>query len=479
MNKSSSLYKLNLYFTIVILSFSAFIFYFIKKNEMVFLESFHKNQMNILKNTMNVYIESFKERYERDFNRLYFDIEFENVEENKKEYLEEWKQQQEINPSITWSYFAYGKDNLIITENWQKPEGYDLYGRSWYKLGLSSPENIVWSKPYIGPTTKILTISLVRGVKDQHGFVKGVFAMDINLATLIKSLKDVELSKGSLIVLLNENEEILGHNSDNELINTYKNTEWFHLTKDLNEGNIVTKDGSQVDFYTNSKYKWKLISVTPKDITGMYTNKLRNLMVVLLVVFIVVIFILYEIQVFKIVQKNKELTLLIRELREDNIYDFEKHRQKLNTKDYLYSEIYDEVYNLSVKWNKVGKELYKDDETGLYKKNYLEDNAGNWPKSSYELLLLTYSNLDEIREKYGESIAELVLKRGALVYKNHKKPGELGLRYNRDTLGLVVEKNDSRERINKIIKEIEEYKWKLTDLKVEVNWLTREINIKV
>ncbi len=474
MKKKSSLFMLNLYFLILVIIFSLFLLFYVKKNQHIFIDSFHKNQSSILKNTMNVYVKYFRKSFEEVFANIYKDINIDNIEEKKEYYLETWKEYQSLNKDITWIYVGYGKNDILITKKWQKPDDYNLSSRLWYQLGLVSPDEIQWSNPYRGPTTNVMTLSLVKGIRGSDDKVKGVLGVDMSLATLNRAMEEVEVPKESTLLLLNENNKLLayvGIKNDNE---DFKSKPWYKQVLTANEGYLETDNGNLIDFHTDPITNWKLISITPKKSLDKYIMELKSVNITFLILIIILIFITYEVQVYKINKRNVELINHIKELRGDGIL---KVKEKLNIKrksEGFYSNVYEEIHNLALTIEKFQKELELDQESSLYRKNYFEKNKDSFNSENYELILFRYINLQELVNNYGSGVLELVLKRGGLVLKNRLSQGEVAIRYSMDTLAMVV-KTDNKIDVEEIIKEIEEYKWKLTNLNVKVEVIYRAI----
>lgn len=474
MKKRSSLFMLNLYFLILTMIFTLFLAFYVKKNEDVFVGSFHKNQSSILKNTMNVYIKYFRNSFEEIFESIYKEIEIDKIDEEKDVYIEDWKKFQELNKSITWIYVGYGDNNMLITKKWQKPEGYDLNTRLWYQLGSVSPNQIRWTNPYTGPTTKITTLSLVRGIRGASGDVEGVLGVDMSLATLENAMKEVEMPKDSTLLLLNENHKLLSYVGDYEIIDNHIEKSWYKKVLEANEGYLKNENGDFIDFYTDPVTNWKLISITPKKSLDRYTKELKSANISFLILLLAIIFVTYEVQVYKINKRNSELIEYIKELRGDGIL---KAKEKLNVKrkvEGFYSNVYEEVHNLALTIEKFQKELELDQESSLYRKNYFDKNKDTFKANEYELILFRYKNLQDLVNNYGNGILEIILKRGGLELKKNLSQGEIGIRYSLDTLAIVV-KSDRLIDAEKIVREIEGYKWKLNNLEVKLEVIYKAI----
>ncbi len=474
MKKRSSLFMLNLYFLILIIIFSLFLLFYVKKNQQIFIDSFHKNQSSILKNTMNVYVKYFRKSFEEVFTNVYKEIDIDNIHEEKEYYVENWKEYQKQNDNITWIYVGYGESEILITKKWQKPDNYTLASRLWYQLGLVSPNKVQWTDPYRGPTTNLMTLSLVRGIRGKDDKVKGVLGVDMSLATLNKALGEVEVPKESSLLLLNENNKLLAYVGEEKEVENYEDEVWYKEVLIANEGYLKNQTGDFIDFYTDPVTNWKLISITPKKSLDKYITELKSANVTFLILILALIFITYEVQIYKMNKRNSELIAYIKELRGDGILIAKEKLDIKRKTEGFYSNVYEEIHNLALTIEKFQKELELDQESSLYRKKYFEKNKGSFDTNEYEMILFRYTNLQELVNNYGNGVLELVLKRGGLVLKNNLSQGEIAIRYSLDTLAIVV-KSDNTIDVKSIIREIEGYKWKLNKLEVKVEAIYKAI----
>ena len=84
------------------------------------------------------------------------------------------------------------------------PEGFDPRVRPWYRAGMSSEGQPVWSQPYEEIITKDTVVSTVIPIKNNDGEFIGIFGTDIRLNGLQEILRQIDLPTGSLAFLLDE-----------------------------------------------------------------------------------------------------------------------------------------------------------------------------------------------------------------------------------------------------------------------------------
>jgi GGDEF domain-containing protein len=459
--------NLTILLSITLILTVVFTFLNIKKNGSIIYESFKEKQMTILKNSMNVYIDCLKERVEAHFNVIYHDINPEKLnKDTKEEYLDYWKKMQYTGNFINTIAFKNIETNFVLKKNVNEIIDSKLFDDKYINITLDNPPEIIWNSSYIDSQSKNFIVPLSKGIWDTKGKLKGVLVVDFNMDSFNNRLSRLNFPEGTILLLLNKNNELISYNSKTPIFKTYKEQEWYQNIINLDSGHLKTSDGTDVTFYSNTEWDWKLIAITPSASIKIYKREINISILLILGVSLATLFVTYELITSTINKRNKEIITSIRHLRETNHHDIDIHLKKLIKKDNLYNEVYDEILKLTA----VEKNLYKDADTGLYNKEYLNLNNAKWGEKDYNMLIVQYKNLQNIRNIYGSGIVDLVVKRGALTLKNSCEEDEFGIRWTRNILCLLIKKDITTERTDKIIEEITNYKWKLSNLKVEIKF---------
>ena len=79
-------------------------------------------------------------------------------------------------------YIGTGKGEMLVSNDWKAPEGYDPRQRPWYKDAMST-NGMVITAPYADASTGQLIISLAEPIKS--GELDGVIAGDVSIQSLV------------------------------------------------------------------------------------------------------------------------------------------------------------------------------------------------------------------------------------------------------------------------------------------------------
>jgi len=117
---------------------------------------------------------------------------------------------------ITWFYFALESDGSIFIApvDPSMPDSYDARIRDWYKGTVNQSGNIYWTEPYVDAGNSGKILQTVSKAVYNDGQLKGVVALDIELTKFTEIIENLSLAKSSSIFLVNQNNDIIAHNSD-------------------------------------------------------------------------------------------------------------------------------------------------------------------------------------------------------------------------------------------------------------------------
>lgn len=164
---------------------------------------------------------------------------------------------------ITWIYYALESDGSIYIAplDITMPSTYDARTRDWYKGTVGQSGNIYWTEPYLdaGDSEKIL--QTVSKAVYENGELKGVISLDIELTKFTEIIQNLSFARSSSIFLINQNNAIIAHNSEN--IHFYK--EHFIHSLSLTSNSLLKTLGAETYIVSWTPLKingWKLVAVT-------------------------------------------------------------------------------------------------------------------------------------------------------------------------------------------------------------------------
>lgn len=186
-----------------------------------------------------------------------------NIPDDFDEVYEKWLGLSQSMHDITWIYYALESDGSIYIApvDISMPHDYDARTREWYKGTVNKSGQIFWTEPYLdaGASGKILQTVSKAVYKD--GELKGVIGLDIELTKFTEIIETLSFAKSSSIFLINENHDIIAHNSGD--VEFYKR----NFINSLERNNISEfKEVEDVEYIISSVplniNDWKLVAIT-------------------------------------------------------------------------------------------------------------------------------------------------------------------------------------------------------------------------
>ncbi|OON98541.1 MAG: hypothetical protein ATN35_00990 [Epulopiscium sp. Nele67-Bin004] len=117
--------------------------------------------------------------------------------------------QAENSETVKNMYIGFADGTLIVSDDWKKPEGYNLFERPWYAEALET-DGLNISDPYIDESTKQLVVAVSRPLYYSDGELMGVFGTNIYLYNFI-SLGTNQINSGKYVFLIDEDADIVMH----------------------------------------------------------------------------------------------------------------------------------------------------------------------------------------------------------------------------------------------------------------------------
>lgn len=415
-----------------------------------------------LKNFSEFYLEEYKKNIENQFEYLFQKIEYEKLSDNnyRETLLRDWDVYRINNPYIKWIYVAYPNNTIIIDKTWTKPEGYQVKEWSWYQEGIRT-NGLVWSKPYEDNVTKKVYVALTKPLKNKKGEVKALFGADLDLERLSDVVSSFDINQENFIY--DENFRIVAH-TNQSLLNKDVKDAVIVKSIELSKKNHVYDEKANAYIYYKNELGWTLVKKIPRSILIDIEKRINKDRYIYISIYFILVTLLHFLYFMKQKHQSSALFKSLRALQNRENIGVPFVRNKLN------ENIFQEISNIQSIIVNLEKETYRDEETGLYSKNYFDSYMEEFIRTDKRILIIHYKNLNEIRNHHGKSVVDLVLNRGAMTLNGLKDVDEVALRIDKETLGIVLNSSEAEKKSNYIISEILNYKWKMHNIYLQLSW---------
>lgn len=335
--------KMVLVMVVIIISVTGFIgWIYYKDAEKITLDILKENHYSELKNIRDYYfdklisdMEYIVETWSDNPSIISYNKELgtprvvSSVPKDFQEIANRWKGLTGSTRDITWIYYALESDGSIYISpvDPTMPDDYDARQKQWYKGTVEQHGDIFWTEPYMdsGGSKKILqTVS--KAVYD-HGKLKGVIGLDIELNKFTEIIKNLSFSKNSTLFLINASNDILAYNTEKP--------EFFRevFLKSLNPSS-----GTEIKFVDDQAYvvswlpvdlnNWKLVAISKTQVFNDLASTRVKMAVIIAVATLIGIGFAY-ILVGELLTPLNELTALTQVVGDGNF----AIRSKTRTKD--------------------------------------------------------------------------------------------------------------------------------------------------
>lgn len=115
--------------------------------------------------------------------------------------------------AVMFLYVGFEDKRTFTALDWETPE-YDPTSRPWYQAALETPDDLIWTEPYIDFATGKLIISAAHALRDDTGSIVGVIGADVSLATLQDMMNEYKVGKTGYVVATDKNGIALNHPVD-------------------------------------------------------------------------------------------------------------------------------------------------------------------------------------------------------------------------------------------------------------------------
>ena len=175
---------------------------------------------------------------------------------------------------FSWSAFDWSRPDrkmIISTAEGQLKKPIDISFRHYAKVASEEPWVLHFDAPDLGVTSRQLIIPSGMGITDDHGKFVGILSLGINVAKFTKNIEDAIDKESINFIILDQNDKIALHSSDDTINKISKDYFKSLLPADINQGSygVFTKD-IQLNGITYSSYM--KVSGYPYTILVGYNN---------------------------------------------------------------------------------------------------------------------------------------------------------------------------------------------------------------
>jgi methyl-accepting chemotaxis protein len=164
-------------------------------------------------------------------------------------------------------------------------DDYDHKTRGWYMDAVKSPGKVIITDPYVDKATGNIVISLTKTIMKENQLV-GVVGIDIDLATLSKSLSEIKIGDSGYIYITDQNGILISH-PDPSLIgtDTVSSYSYWKEAKANQNGFTTYKVGEQdlfASYETSELTGWKVIASMNYSELSKDTQAIMNTLLIVL-----------------------------------------------------------------------------------------------------------------------------------------------------------------------------------------------------
>lgn len=225
-----------------------------------------------------------------------------------------FKNYTESNSQILSIYVGFKDKSMLAEPTWEVPADYDVTQREWYIKASESPEDVIWTEPYIDADNNVPVITAAKAIVE-NGKVKGVLAVDLSLESSLNNVKEYNVGyKGYAFLVSNEGVALYHPTLINE--NLKEQPMFSEIFKSelgsykFNEG----KDGLEIFYYTIPNFNWKVGAIYNEKDMQANIIEINNFTIaitfVVMIVLAIILFILIKRISNPLVKLSKEAKLV-------------------------------------------------------------------------------------------------------------------------------------------------------------------------
>lgn len=190
------------------------------------------------------------------------------------------KTTQEGNSNLMSIYLGTKDGQTYLYPEQEIPGGFDPTSRPWYKEAVKKKGRVIWTQPYDDAFSGKRIVTLARTVENEKGDVIGVLAMDVDITSFSRMVRDTKIGREGHVFLADANGTTIAHH-DEEQVGKQTAAEmgvWDKVDASKTGFSKFKANGYKgfIRFATSRQTGWKLVAVMDERELLADTNILRN-----------------------------------------------------------------------------------------------------------------------------------------------------------------------------------------------------------
>lgn len=267
---------------------------------------------------------------------------------NRDELLERMQETKDANSAMTFIYAVDEKTGDMIDPTADLDEDYNPKERPWYKEAVAASGETIWTSPYIDEGTGEIVLTAARAYYKKNE-LKGVFAVDVTINTLMDMVQTMEIGETGYAVVLDEAGNYIAH-SDKGKIGKAANDELFGKLNRLGKKGSVeyqlNDEEKIMSFVKNTTTNWLIGGTVDK---AEFAKKAQSIIWPIVIALVIVIGIGIIFSLFITSRITKPIQLVMQ--RMNKIADGDLSNPPLST------DLQDETGQLIIASNKMSENM--------------------------------------------------------------------------------------------------------------------------
>lgn len=243
-----------------------------------------------------------------------------------------WFEPNKFDPALKYygPYSYKDGDKVVYTDEYSN-EQYDYFQYEWYKNGISTKNDVEWSKVYYDSIAKATMVTATAPFYDGNQNFMGVATADINISSIQKNIEDLKIGEsGRAFLVDSEGNYMAGANVSPDNIMKAKITEDENQSlKELGQYMIANKEGESelvdsngrniVYFASIPKTEWKIAVYMAEDELYSGVSSLMKKMLLIGVISVIVLILSITILVKYLKNNINKVNFLAQRLGEGDL----------------------------------------------------------------------------------------------------------------------------------------------------------------
>lgn len=252
-------------FAIMLISLSGFL-YINQKNS---IEESVKNSSVSLSNELQQYVGMFLEKYSSNIKMYSVSQPIHDYlillnsksqgERSRNQLKSEFSDYLDSNASVSNVYVASKTGSLLLEPYVELPKDFNATDREWYKMAISSPDQVVWSPPYKDAATGKFIVTASKTVMDPNTKqIIGVVGLDLKIDKLTELIASSKIGYGGFAFLFDPKGVAMVHPTEQG-----KDLSNYSFVKEMYNGKSGEikynfQNNDRILFYTTTPNGWKI-----------------------------------------------------------------------------------------------------------------------------------------------------------------------------------------------------------------------------